>query len=274
MTVCIAAIATENNAEYIVFATDHMITTRLGQYEHPIEKYCHVKKNMIAMLSGRVLLTDKLLPKDEYADSLSFEEIQQDIFSRFKQVRKEEIQRSILDIYGVDETFIKNNLMIQIQNRYIDTLFSKISQYRLNTSVLLIGYDKNNKAQISMISEDTCENYRDINFHAIGSGSLQATNTLMFQKHDKKNPLSISLYNVFKAKRNAEVAQGVGKELDLLVLSDSKCIRVSPEELKYLDKVYNEEMSIANNSKDLKKVSENILDKVMNKTGDHDDLQQ
>ncbi len=34
MTICIAAIATEDGKEIVVFLTDHMVTTPAGQFEH------------------------------------------------------------------------------------------------------------------------------------------------------------------------------------------------------------------------------------------------
>ena len=61
MTICIAAIATENDSEYIVFSTDHMVTTYMGQFEHSILKYVELNKNTVAMLAGQVLLFDDLV---------------------------------------------------------------------------------------------------------------------------------------------------------------------------------------------------------------------
>ena len=39
MTICIAAISVKNGKDFIVFATDHMITTGMGQFEHSVPKY-------------------------------------------------------------------------------------------------------------------------------------------------------------------------------------------------------------------------------------------
>jgi hypothetical protein len=61
MTICIAAIAKENDREYIIFSTDHMVTTNLGQFEHSIVKYSKLNKNTVAMLAGQALLFDDLV---------------------------------------------------------------------------------------------------------------------------------------------------------------------------------------------------------------------
>ncbi|KAF5412187.1 MAG: hypothetical protein C5S47_02030 [Candidatus Methanogasteraceae archaeon] len=73
MTICIAAIAKENDSEYIVFSTDHMVTTYMGQFEHSILKYVELNQNTVAMLAGQVLLFDDLIKlsgsNDSYQES-------------------------------------------------------------------------------------------------------------------------------------------------------------------------------------------------------------
>lgn len=52
MTICIVAITIEDNSEHIVFSTDHMVTTYMGQFKHSILKYSKLNKNTVAMLAG------------------------------------------------------------------------------------------------------------------------------------------------------------------------------------------------------------------------------
>lgn len=52
MTICIAAICKEQDEEFIVFSTDHMITTSMGQFEHSFLKYKQLNKHTVAMLAG------------------------------------------------------------------------------------------------------------------------------------------------------------------------------------------------------------------------------
>jgi len=111
----------------------------------------------------------------------------------------------------------------------------------LNTGILLIGIE-HNKGKISVIDEIGCHDITDINFHAIGSGSDQAANTLLFQKHSDSENLSTAVYNVYKAKRNAEVKQGVGKETELCVLCEDKLVKLQPIQIDKLAEIYDKEL--------------------------------
>ena len=62
MTICISAIAKDNGNEIIVFSTDHMVSVgNVGQFEKEIKKYKVLSGNTIAMLSGKMLLFNRIL---------------------------------------------------------------------------------------------------------------------------------------------------------------------------------------------------------------------
>ena len=63
MTICIAAIGRDEiGNEFIVFATDHMISIdNLGQFEKTIEKHKKINDNTVAMLAGRPLFFNDLI---------------------------------------------------------------------------------------------------------------------------------------------------------------------------------------------------------------------
>ena len=82
MTICIAAISKEKNKEFIVFATDHMVSTMTGAFEHSIKKYRELNKFTVAMLSGQVLLFDDLIKLE--GNENDFNEIKNRIFENFK----------------------------------------------------------------------------------------------------------------------------------------------------------------------------------------------
>lgn len=216
MTICIAAIGRHNGNEIIVAATDHMVTMgSLGQFEHTISKYKELNNNLIAMLSGIPLFFDDLIQMPE--KNLNYLEIKEQIKKNFKEKRKELFQDHVLDLYGLHWDDFTKAAKENFANTLIEEIMQRNMKYKLRSSVLLAGFN-DGKANISEISEMTYANYRDMNFHAIGSGQIQAVNTLMFQKHDKNDSLQTTIYDVYKAKRNAEVAQGVGKETELVIL--------------------------------------------------------
>ncbi|MGA2884653.1 MAG: hypothetical protein ABSE80_05820 [Halobacteriota archaeon] len=242
MTICIAAVGQgPNNKELIVFATDHMISHPMGQFEMTLQKYKMINDNTAAMLAGDPLIFDTLI-KDCTEDD-HFDGMAQKIQNSLNGVKNEAIQKQLLDRFKLDFNYLKEVLRGPIQNPFLNNMLESVVKFTLNTVVILIGF-KEDEAQITEIGEVKIANVRDISFDAVGSGSVQATNTLLFQRHSKNDSLATTIYDVYKAKRNAEVAQGVGKETDLMVLYKSGLEKIDEARLKDLDGIYAEELKL------------------------------
>lgn len=254
MTICIAAIGKFNSKDCIVFATDHMISQpNLGEFEHAIQKYRKLNSDNIAMLSGDPLLFEEILKN---SDLDVFEEISKQIFKNIITIKQEKINSQIHCIFNTDDNYIKNVALLQKpENNFINQLLGLISNFKLKTSILLIGFNEG-KAKICEVTEFGIVQLRDLNFGAIGSGSLQASNTFLFQKHSKEDDLITTIYNVYKAKRNAEVARGVGKETEVAILTEKKGIReLDRDHLEILNTIYEEELKWGKKHKDLNKAN-------------------
>lgn len=254
MTICISAISTNNGKEAIVFSTDHMVSVGdVGQFEKEIKKYRVLNKNnIVAMLSGQMLLFDRILEGTN--DFYDFYKIRGKIIENMAKIRKEIIKKEVYDLFGIDEDYIKTILPNPIQNPFIQRILETISNFSLQTSILLVGFDNDGKAQISEIDEKSYADYRDIHFHAIGSGSIQALNTLLFQKHSKSRDLKTTLYNVYKAKRNAEVVIGVGKETEVILLDGNGFNSLQPEKITKLETIYEKELNYGVTHEDLNSI--------------------
>ena len=240
MTICISAICTENHKENVVFAVDHMITTGIGQFEHDICKYKLLTDNIVGMLAGNALLMDFFL-EDNYSDK-SYSEIQFIIEEKFKQKRLETVKNEVLDVFTIDWDDVKEILKNPITNEFQTLILKSIAGKQLDTAILLIGFE-DKKAKISQIGYGGIEIYDQIYFNTIGSGSIQAQNTLLFQKQSKQDDLKTTLYNVYKAKRNAEVMQGVGKETDIGFINENGITMLDKESIGILDEIYNVELN-------------------------------
>ena len=150
------------------------------------------------MIAGNALLMNYFLD-DDYSKK-SYTEIQNIIGEKFKYKRVEKIQKEVFDVFSIDKEFVKELLKNPITNEFQTLILKNIVKTRLNTAILLMGFEDNN-AKISEIGDGGIEDYNQINFNTIGSGSIQAQNTLLFQHHSRQDDLKTTLYNVFKAKR-------------------------------------------------------------------------
>lgn len=252
MTICISAICNEHEEEHIVFAVDHMISTGIGQFEHGIKKYNLLTDNTVGMIAGNALLMDYFLYED-YSDK-SYSDIQKIIEKKFKEKRLEKIQKEILDIYSIDFDYVKEILKNNISNEFQSLILKNITKSKLNTAILLMGFEEN-EAKISEISDTGVVNYNKINFHTIGSGSIQAQNTLLFQKHSKNDDLKTTLYNVYKAKKNSEAMQGVGKETEIGYLNKKGIKILNEKNIKILNEIYDAELNYGKENEKLNELN-------------------
>jgi len=251
MTVCISAICTEKNEEHIVFAVDHMITTANGEFEHPINKYEIINKNTVAMVAGDALLMNYFMELENYNED--YESIQKTMQKKFYEKRKEMVKEKILDPLYLDNDFIKNSVKSPQNNSFTKIILKEVLKVQIENSILLVGFI-DNEAQISEINAGRVFDYRTINFHSIGSGHIQAQNTLLFQKQSREDDLKTTLYNVYRAKKNAEVTQGVGKETEMGFLNKNKILILNKESLNILENIYKYESICWKEHKDLEKL--------------------
>ena len=155
-----------------------------------------------------------------------------------------------MDVFKIDWDDVKEILKNPITNEFQTRILKGITKIKLNTAILLMGFEEN-KAKISEIGDGGIETYDQIYFNTIGSGSVQAQNTLLFQKHSKLDDLKTTLFNVYKAKRNAEVMQGVGKETDIGYLSKNGITLLDEVSMGILDEIYDVELNYGKNHKKL-----------------------
>ena len=210
-----------------------------------LNEYKEINKNIVAMIAGSALLFEDLT-EVESGNEHSYINVQRDVFENIRKKRREVIENEIFSIYGINQDFFIDSLKKQIPNPFVHTILEKVSKFQLNTSILLAGF-QNEIAMISEINEGGIFNFRNINFHTIGSGAVQASNTLLFQKHSKSDNVYKALYNVYKAKRNAEVMQGVGKETDLLILTNEGVKKIDKKSMQILNDVYEYELESGKN---------------------------
>lgn len=241
MTICIAAICTEDTEDYIVFAVDHMLTVGgLGQFEHNIKKYSQLNNTTVGMLAGKTMHTDYFF--DNSFDNMSFESISQDLFNKFNLKKEDIIQKEILNKYNIDFNFVHDLLNKPQLNGFSSEIIKAISNIELGVVILLIGFI-DGKAKIIEVNDNNIFDVSVLTFHAIGSGHPQAKNALLFQRHSKDDGLRVCLYNVYKAKKNAEVSEGVGKETELGFLSKDGVKILDKSDIEILDKIYNQELN-------------------------------
>jgi hypothetical protein len=87
------------------------------------------------------------------------------------------------------------------------------------------------------------ECFNSIGFHSIGTGGIHAIGSLINSYSPKRNKIE-TIYSVYRAKKDAEVAPGVGELIDIELISGDKkikCFEQDDEIIKGLEGLYKEE---------------------------------
>lgn len=218
MTSCIAAIGkNENGQDVIIFATDHMISQQLGieesQFEQAVEKFKMINKDTVLMFSGVTVHFPKIIDAlnskfGQVLDNTKYNDIVKSLTEIMKAFRFQTFEQEVLDKYKLKFEDIRDAITRQqYSHPILQTILNQLTEYSINSMILSVGF-QNDEGQMNIIDDFREYSYRDNNFAAIGSGWPQAISTLMFQKHSKNNDIATTLYNVYKAKKNSEVARG------------------------------------------------------------------
>ena len=259
MTVCIAAISEESGKEYVVLATDHMVTANFSgvgaEFDLDVKKYKFLgeKKECVVMLAGNPLVFEKLT--SGFGEiTPTYAEYKAKIYEKFKQERKKNIESFVRGRFGVDLEYIKDAFLEPQINPVLQQGLNSILEYNLNTVMIMAGLDEEGLCYIDRITEFEVTDHTSLGFHCIGSGDLQASNILLHNRQSKKKNLRETIYNVYKAKKYSEVSSGVGKETELIVFGRGTCKHLTEEELKILEELLQKENSFEWKKEPLNKI--------------------
>jgi 20S proteasome alpha/beta subunit len=121
-------------------------------------------------------------------------------------------------------------------------IHTDINDFEFDLDLIIAGYDKNG-AHLHMISDPgMSRNLGDIGYVAIGSGETHAEATFMEAQYVAFWPYEHALYMVYRAKKIAERAPGVGSATDIIVLGSDGCEELPAETIDELNEMYKIEL--------------------------------
>jgi hypothetical protein len=117
-----------------------------------------------------------------------------------------------------------------------DRLVRQMQTYELDSGggAILIGANQQGGVHMYQIEDPGVATCADSIGYAIGGiGSWHAESQFTFARYTKQWPLAEALFLAYKAKRRAEVAPGVGKETDVILITST----APPARLHFVDVV-------------------------------------
>jgi 20S proteasome alpha/beta subunit len=231
MTVCIAAINEKH--KLITFATDRMVTATFPpiEFEHSMPKVTQINDYCIALSAGDALRGKEIF--DEVREIVGktnppIAQIAEHIKEIYQQKRLQILEATHLRSRGINhKVFIEAGAKLLPPPIYaqIDYAFAT---FMLPLEVLIAGTDESGPHIYGIRNPGLIDCYNSIGFHAIGTGAMHALISLIETYTPEASEME-TMYHVFRAKKVAEVAPGVGEETDLGMV-------IFKQKLKYFDK--------------------------------------
>jgi hypothetical protein len=263
LTVCIAAIC--NDGYSIVLAADRMITARGTEFEIPgltrqsnrasILKTVPLNKHLIAMTSGDAgfqsdamqhlfsrINPEGLLfatPTTHTSSSIHVRDAAL-LYLEFCDEQRRRATNSLLAPYGLDVgSFIAKQKSMNAE--FVTSICTEVEDLRsqIGDPVLFCGIDGTG-AHIVHCDGDRLSSADSFAFAAIGSGGEHAESQFMLGNHTRFASVPDTILLTYVAKKRSEVAQGVGEQTDMFVISASPngFFYVMAEQLEKLDALY------------------------------------
>jgi hypothetical protein len=242
MTVCIAAISGDGADSQIVVAADRMVTyPGFLEFEHRGSKIVELNEKALVMVAGDSLIGGRLAREAAGAvpgDPPAAADIAADLGMRYDATRRQQMEDQVLrsrgltlaDFYGRHGTLGQQGAMVIDQ---------QLAMFNLNVELLLAAVDQNGAHLHTVHNPGGGDRNHDaIAYAAIGSGAIHVLPAMTGFRHGPGAPHAETLVRVYAAKRQAEVAPGVGKDTEVAVVSSDGIERLSTEDIGKLEAIY------------------------------------
>ena len=232
MTVCIAAIC--DGGSGIVVASDRMVTGVDVEFEQDNLKIDSLTNLCVALTAGSAIEHVDLLREcrsiAQQTTAPAIFDVAEIVKERFVTLRRKRAEELYFSPLGLDiESFFEDqsSLSPDLVLRLVRTLEVE----ELNLEMVVAGTD-NSGGHIYLVHDPGVASCMDaLGFCCIGSGEHHATMTFVRTGYSVRTPLHRALYLAYQAKRDAEVAPGVGERFTDLAYINNNELRYSSAEL-------------------------------------------
>ena len=213
-------------------------------FEHPRMKAIAITQKSIVMTAGTIHEPDLLLQAKEIARGkerlIEIADILKEVYQEYRDKHViDEILRPLGGIKSFGEWHGKQK---SLHDGIVMELNQNIASYRLGLSLLLAGVDTTGHL-IRIDDPGVYNSYDNLSYCCIGMGNRHADNVFAWYKYSATFLMNEALYIGFEAKKRAEMAGGVGKSTDILIIDEKSINKVHPDTIKLLEEIYYERES-------------------------------
>lgn len=211
MTICLAALC--DHGQKVVIASDRMITGDDVEFEQDIRKFHQVTEICIALSAGSALAQVDLIRgargELHFKRNQSIREIVTQLKEEFVNARRQKAEELHLKPLGLDfQKFL--TLQDRLSENLVLRLTRNIEIEGLHLELLVTGVDASGGHVYFLRDPGTSECFDALGFCAIGTGEHHAELAFVRASYSPSISLNRAVFLAYQAKRDAEMAPGVG----------------------------------------------------------------
>jgi len=224
-----------------VAAADRMVTWGLTEFEHEEPKLNSVTDRAVILASGDALRAAKVIRgvKAELPAGVSVEKLSELTTEQYCKQRDQQVELEQFRSRGLTREKFYRGESQPLQAQHFFGIDQFVLTYNWNVELLVVGLDEDGSHLFSVgHPAGTMHDWSPIGFHAIGTGGVQAIQSMIGFSHSSRRTLAETVFAVYASKKRAEAAPGVGKDTDLAIISQNGVRRLTQIELAELEKAF------------------------------------
>ena len=159
----------------------------------------------------------------------------------YASLKKQRVEETILaPLLGTDFKGFQSLIGSAAASQLLAQVLGLVMQHNLQLEILVAGLDSTGAHLFVATHPGLVVPMDSTGFSAAGSGGLHAAVRMSLGQHTPGASLVDTVYNVYEAKRSAEVAPGVGNLTDMAIVKDGRTWTVTSELFKVLEELHKE----------------------------------
>jgi 20S proteasome alpha/beta subunit len=235
----------------VVGVSDRMISGLFMAYEPPMMKVRQLTHKAVVLTAGNPATIPEVVDRvAAYVDTNEVKVVAKMVRAlgdSFQQARKRHIEANVLAKHaGVTGFDMWHERQQKMDPRLVAWVNGQVSDFGLGLTLLVLGIDPSGWAHIHRINDAVVDDCYDMQGYCCeGVGTMHATTTFVRHGYHPDMSITDALYIAFEAKKMAELAPGVGKATDVLLIDKHGTKRLTSDCVKELERRYDKRMKRA-----------------------------
>jgi ATP-dependent protease HslVU (ClpYQ) peptidase subunit len=252
MTVCIGALCEAGKS--IVIAADRMVTfgpPMSLQAEPPtLRKIFNAGQSCVMLFSGGVpdgeeLISNVVLTLGGSRNHL-VAQVAEIVRNSYVKLKTKRVEENILGpLLGSDYATFRTLVAQSSSSQLLQQVLGMIMQHNLQLEILIAGTDATGGHLFAVTHPGQILSVNMVGYAAIGSGGMHAAVALSLGGHTAAATLCDAVFNVYEAKKAAEVAPGVGNLTDIAIVKNGQIFGIKHDLLDILEEVHKEKPTLS-----------------------------